>query len=68
MDSKHKVINLPGEEWRDVVGFEGRYMVSNYGRVKSLPNQTRSDERILKEHVVRNIRKMEEVLENFRIN
>ena len=24
------------EEWRDVVGYEGLYMVSNYGRVKSL--------------------------------
>lgn len=28
--------DLPGEEWRDVVGFEGLYMVSDYGRVKSL--------------------------------
>lgn len=26
----------PTEEWRDVVGFEGLYQVSNYGRVKSL--------------------------------
>ena len=24
------------EVWRDVVGFEGKYMVSNDGRVKSL--------------------------------
>ena len=29
-----KVDNLPGEEWRDVVGYEGLYMVSNMGRVK----------------------------------
>lgn len=28
--------NLPNEEWRDVVGFEGLYRVSNKGRVKSL--------------------------------
>ena len=27
--------NLPHEEWRDVVGYEGLYQVSNYGRVKS---------------------------------
>lgn len=28
--------DLPGEEWRDVVGYEGLYQVSNLGRVKSL--------------------------------
>lgn len=28
--------DLPGEEWRDVVGYEGLYEVSNFGRVKSL--------------------------------
>ena len=27
--------DLPNEEWRDVVGYEGHYQVSNYGRVKS---------------------------------
>lgn len=26
--------SLPNEEWRDVVGFEGRYMVSNLSRLK----------------------------------
>ena len=25
-----------GEEWRDIIGYEGLYMVSNLGRVKSL--------------------------------
>lgn len=29
-------ISLPNEEWRDVVGYEGLYMVSNIGRVASL--------------------------------
>lgn len=29
--------SLPNEEWRDVVGWEGLYQVSNLGRVKSLP-------------------------------
>lgn len=24
------------EEWKDVIGYEGRYLVSNYGRIKSL--------------------------------
>lgn len=28
--------NLPGESWKDVLGFEGKYLVSNYGRVKLL--------------------------------
>ena len=28
--------DLEGEEWRDVVGYEGLYMVSDYGRVKAL--------------------------------
>ena len=27
---------MKNEEWRDVVGYEGRYQVSNQGRVKSL--------------------------------
>ena len=25
------------EIWRDVTGFEGRYQISNYGRVKAMP-------------------------------
>jgi hypothetical protein len=28
--------DIPGEEWRDIEGFEGFYQVSNKGRVKSL--------------------------------
>ena len=28
--------SLPNEEWRDIVGYEGLYQVSNLGRVKSL--------------------------------
>lgn len=31
--------DLPNEEWRDVVGYEGGYKISNLGRVKSLPKQ-----------------------------
>lgn len=30
-------INLDGEEWRDIIGYEGLYMVSSYGRVIGLP-------------------------------
>lgn len=35
--SKHQAWeSLQGEEWRDVVGFEGHYKVSSYGRVLSV--------------------------------
>ncbi len=30
------LINLAGEIWKDIPGFEGAYKISNYGRVKSL--------------------------------
>lgn len=28
--------NLPKEEWKEIQEFQGRYLVSNYGRIKSL--------------------------------
>lgn len=31
-----KSISLEGEEWRDIVGFEGRYVVSSFGRIACL--------------------------------
>jgi hypothetical protein len=37
---KNTSLNLiEGEKWKDVIGFEGLYMVSNYGRLKSLSRQ-----------------------------
>ena len=30
-------LSIPGEEWKDVAGYEGLYQVSNFGRVKRLP-------------------------------
>ena len=37
------------EEWRDVVGYEGRYQVSNFGRVMSLgTGQTHKQKKILR--------------------
>jgi hypothetical protein len=29
------LVNLPNEEWRDCIGYDGQYSVSNYGRVRS---------------------------------
>ena len=50
MEEKIKLI-MP-EIWRDVVGYEGLYEVSNWGRVKSLPrNGTVKYARILKPYV-----------------
>jgi hypothetical protein len=34
--NKIGVKSLPNEIWKDVLGYEGRYMVSSFGRVKSL--------------------------------
>ena len=31
-----KIKNLPHEIWKDIKGYEGRYKISNRGRVKSL--------------------------------
>lgn len=38
------ITDLPNEEWREIQGYEGKYLVSNKARIKSL-KQTR--ERIL---------------------
>ena len=35
----YHVPDLPGEVWRDIVGFEGCYAVSSMGRVKSLDRE-----------------------------
>lgn len=40
--------DLPHEEWRDVIGYEGLYQISNLGRVKSFKRDKR---RILRAHI-----------------
>ena len=47
---------MKNEEWRDVVGYEGRYQVSSMGRVKSLERKLshwRGGERIQKERILK---------------
>ena len=36
------------EEWKDVIGYEGLYQVSNLGRVKSLNYNRTGKEKIMK--------------------
>lgn len=51
------MVNIQEEIWKDVVGYEGYYKVSNLGRVKSLPRKENSKrnwitiERILSDKV-----------------
>jgi hypothetical protein len=48
-ESTLKIIKI-SEEWRPVVGYEGRYEVSNYGEVKSLIYKGNLRDKILKSH------------------
>lgn len=41
-------MDYENEEWRDVVGYEGLYQVSNLGRVKSLPASSKQKGGVLK--------------------
>jgi hypothetical protein len=41
------------EEWRDILGFEGRYKVSSLGRVKSFLEYGKVQERILRQDIYR---------------
>lgn len=36
LNNRHKVKDLDGEIWKDVIGYEGLYKCSNLGRIKSL--------------------------------
>lgn len=43
--------DLPGEVWKDIPGYEGRYQASSLGRIKSLPNSRRFTSLMLKQQV-----------------
>jgi hypothetical protein len=36
------------ETWKNIIGYENLYLVSDLGRIKSMPKKTRKGERILK--------------------
>lgn len=42
--------DLDGEIWKDVVGYENLYEVSNYGRIKTNKNKTTSSARFKERH------------------
>ena len=33
------ITNLPNEEWREIKGYGGKYLVSSMGRIKSLKHR-----------------------------
>ena len=39
---------MKNEIWKEIEGYEGKYLVSSFGRVKSMPNKVWNSERILK--------------------
>lgn len=43
-----KNFDLSKEKWKDIVGYEGLYMVSNFGRIKSLLRNVGRGELIMK--------------------
>ena len=52
MGVRELIIDLPNEIWKPVVGYEGRYEVSNIGRVKSLNFMRRGYPKILTQRVI----------------
>lgn len=44
---------MPKEIWKDIVGYEGKYQISNYARVKSLKRKRPGDGYILKERLLK---------------
>lgn len=54
MDSSEcNILDLPGEEWKDIPGFDGRYQISNKGRVKSTKwGRWKGNPRLLKPSIV----------------
>jgi len=66
-----EVIDVRGEEWRPVVGFEGLYEVSDFGRVRSVGrvvargnNQIPIPERILKQSTLKQTERHPSVRKN----
>lgn len=46
-----RLVDMSKEIWKPVVGYEGMYEVSNYGRIKSMPKKTYKSIRILHPYI-----------------
>lgn len=58
-NKKVQILNITGEEWKPIEGYEKRYMISNLGRVKSLATiqhftdkNGRKCNRKIKDHII----------------
>jgi NUMOD4 motif len=62
----HSLKNIKGEKWKEIPGFEGYFMVSNFGRVKRLEYEMQykngaiyiKPEKIIKPGIVGKINKL----------
>ena len=52
LGENRRIIQLDGEIWKDISGYKGLYMVSNFGRVKSLPKQSNNKRYITEEKIL----------------
>ncbi len=59
-----KSITLDGEEWRDVIGFEGMYMIPSYGRCVSL-DRVYSDKNNTSKHIIQRLVSFSMVANNY---
>lgn len=46
------IINLKNEVWKPVLGYEGKYELSNFGRIKSLSYLGHNKTKLLKTHII----------------
>ena len=57
---------MDNEVWRDIPGYEGRYQVSNYGRVLDVPNNKYLKEKVHQSRHIVILYGKKELLEEFR--
>lgn len=73
-DENFDLVDMPNEEWRDAYGYDGYYMVSNLGRIKSLKRWVQTSrhgfytkERIMKQVNNRGMRMIKTSIDGIKI-